>query len=325
MKTRFKLIKLLEKADFLSVQDLAEKLKVSSQYVHRVLLELLDEDIISKMGKAPKVYYRIKTNPVIQQPTIISYEEEIFLKENFVWVDPIGKMLTGYEAIEKWCLMQELPLLKTIQEYKQTKEKYLQFFNKNHLIDGKNKLISSLGKEDLALDEVYYLDFYAIERFGKTRLGAIMHYAKQGQNIDLMKILVNECKHRIINLIHNEKIDAIVYVPPTIKRKTQIMTYFEKNFEIKLPKVKVDKIHNQIIIPQKALSKLFERTENAKNTFVVPEQKSFNKLLLLDDAIGSGSTMNEIAKKLKSKKIAKQVIGLAVTGSYKDFEVISEI
>jgi predicted amidophosphoribosyltransferase len=47
--------------------------------------------------------------------------------------------------------------------------------------------------------------------------------------------------------------------------------------------------------------------------------------LILDDAIGSGATINEIAKKVKDKKVAQHVVGLAITGSYKGFEVISEL
>jgi len=35
--------------------------------------------------------------------------------------------------------------------------------------------------------------------------------------------------------------------------------------------------------------------------------------------------MNEIALKIKSKNIAKTITGLAITGNYKGFEVISEI
>jgi hypothetical protein len=41
--------------------------------------------------------------------------------------------------------------------------------------------------------------------------------------------------------------------------------------------------------------------------------------------VGSGATMNEIALKLKDQYLAKEVFGLAITGSYKGFEVISEL
>jgi predicted amidophosphoribosyltransferase len=84
-------------------------------------------------------------------------------------------------------------------------------------------------------------------------------------------------------------------------------------------------VSNAIAVPQKALSKLYERVANARNTFVVLEKKKYKNILILDDAIGSGATINEIAKKIKDKKVAKHTIGLAITGSYKGFEVISEL
>jgi|TARA_B110000444_G_C18322143_1_gene358890 hypothetical protein len=39
----------------------------------------------------------------------------------------------------------------------------------------------------------------------------------------------------------------------------------------------------------------------------------------------SGATINEIALKIKTQKIAKVIIGVSITGSYKGFEVISEL
>jgi predicted amidophosphoribosyltransferase len=49
------------------------------------------------------------------------------------------------------------------------------------------------------------------------------------------------------------------------------------------------------------------------------------RLLLIDDAVGSGATMNEIALKIKQKGLSDAVLGVAITGSYKGFEVISEL
>jgi predicted amidophosphoribosyltransferase len=152
-----------------------------------------------------------------------------------------------------------------------------------------------------------------------------MHYAKQGQNRSLMKKIANEVRQRIYNLILSMEVDAVLFVPPTIDRKIQIMTVLEKLLAIDKPKIKVQKIKNTIVVPQKALSNIFERVANAKHTFYLPEQKAYRRVLMIDDAVGSGATMNEIALKLKEKKLAKEVIGLAITGSYKGFEVISEL
>jgi predicted amidophosphoribosyltransferase len=78
-------------------------------------------------------------------------------------------------------------------------------------------------------------------------------------------------------------------------------------------------------VPQKTLTKLEDRVENAKNTIVVDDTHTYDILLLIDDALGSGSTLNETAQKVKKQGLAKTIIGLAITGSFSGFEVISEV
>jgi CTP-dependent riboflavin kinase len=325
VKTKNQIIKLLTKRDQVTVHELSILLNISRQYVHRILLELENEGRIKKIGFPPKVYYSINTNILPQQKAIISYESEKFLSEHFLIIDPLGNMLSGLEGMKYWCEKQNLELEKTIEEYQKTRKKYLEFIGSDGLINGINKLKTTKGIDNLGVDELYYLDFYAIERFGKTRLGTLMHYAKQGQNKSLMKIIVTEIKQRIYTIIQDKSIDAVVFVPPTISRKVQIMNELKRLLNIDLPEIKVDKIKTAIIIPQKALSKIFERIANAKNTFVVPEQKAYKHILIIDDAIGSGATINEIALKIKNKNLATKITGLAITGSYKGFEVISEL
>lgn len=325
MKTLGKVVQLLQKKGQLSVQELSEILKVSRQYVHRLLLDLEEKQLIKKIGMAPKVYYALQEKVIEPKSTIISYEVENFLQNHFIIIDALGQKLEGMAAMEYWCNKQNLPIAKTIEEFLITRKKYLAFYNENSFIDGLEKLRSTKGIDAIGVDHLYYLDFYAIERFGKTRLGTLMHYAKQGQNKGLMKIIVHEIKQRIQKLIHDNAVDAVVFVPPTIGRKVQIMDVLQKLLAIDKPNFKVEKIKTQIIVPQKALSKIFERVANAKNTFVIPMQKKYNHILIIDDAIGSGATINEIALKIKEKKLAKTITGLAITGSFKSFEVISEL
>jgi CTP-dependent riboflavin kinase len=325
MKTSEKIVKLLGKNSQMTVNDLALTLQVSRQYVHRLLNELSDEGLISSIGTPPRVYYKLCENTKAVHVKSISFEQENYLKQHFIAIDPLGNLFEGLDALRYWCEKQNLPLEKTILEYIETRNKYLAYFNENELIDWTEKLINTKGIQDVGVDKLYYLDFYAIERFGKTRLGTLMHYAKQGQNKQLMKQIVSEIRQRIFNTLEKMQIDAVLFVPPTITRKTQIMTVLQKLLQIELPHVKVNKIKNQIVVPQKALSKIFERVINAKNTFYIPDQAKYARILIIDDAIGSGATINEIALKLKEKKIAKEVIGLAITGSFKGFDVISEL
>ena len=325
MKTKEKIIKLLTENNQMTVHELAAVLKVSRQYVHRILNDLDDDGKIKVLGKPPKVYYMLKEE---EQPTYvqkIKFEHEVFLNEHFILVDPLGNLLEGIDAMQYWCEKQNLPLEKTIFEYIETRKKYLKFYNEDRLINGTQKLINTKGIDIIGVDELFYLDFYAIERFGKTRLGTLMHYAKQGQNKLLMKRIVQEIRQRVYRIIEEKEVDAVLFVPPSIDRKVQIMSVLQKLLQVDRPLIKIEKIRSQIIVPQKALSKIFERVLNAKNTFYVPKQESFNRVLIIDDAIGSGATINEISLKLREKKLAKEIIGLAITGSFKGFEVISEL
>ena len=176
------------------------------------------------------------------------------------------------------------------------------------------------------LDRTYYVDFYSIERFGKTKLGQLLLYAKQSQNKELMRAVVREAKPAIEHIIQKHHIDALAFVPPSVKRSIQFMTEFARLLEISLPRVRVTKVTGDIVVPQKSLSKLSDRIENAANSIFVTEKNVYRNILIIDDAVGSGATLNETARKIREQKICKgKIFGLAVTGSFKGFDVINEV
>lgn len=327
MKIKEKIISLFETKKELSVSEITNTLFVSKQMVHLVLNKLLEVGFVEKFGRTPKTIYKLKEVSIkeIESNILVSNEKQNFLIQNFLMISEIGQILTGLEGFENWCSKRKLPLEKTIDEFMVTKEKYNQYFDNNGLISGLNKLKNTKGYDVIFMDEVLYLDFYAIERFGKTKLGTILHYAKQGQNKMLMRLLIEEIKQKIQIIIEQYNIDAIAYVPPTIKRETQLMKVLANGLKINLPAIDIVKIGGIIPVPQKSLNKLEERINNAENTFVVRGNVSYNNVLLIDDAIGSGSTLNQIAGKIKNKKLANKIIGLAVVGSYKGFDVITDV
>jgi hypothetical protein len=327
MKIKEKIISLFETKKELSVSEITNTLFVSKQMVHLVLNKLLEIGFVEKFGRTPKTIYKLKevSSKKIESNILVSNEKQNFLIQNFLMISEIGQILTGLEGFENWCSKRKLPLEKTIDEFMLTKEKYNQYFDNNGLISGLNKLKNTKGYDVIFMDEVLYLDFYAIERFGKTKLGTILHYAKQGQNKMLMRLLIEEIKQKIQIIIEQYNIDAIAYVPPTIKREIQLMKVLANGLKINLPAIDIVKIGGIIPVPQKSLNKLEERINNAENTFVVRGNVSYNNVLLIDDAIGSGSTLNQIAGKIKNKKLANKIIGLAVVGSYKGFDVITDV
>ena len=327
MNFKNKIQSLFQEKKELSVPEIVSELNISKQYVHRILNQLLENNEIERIGLPPKTIYKLKVvsekKPV--STVIIPADKQSFLKENFILITEIGQLLQGVEAFENWCEKRKLPLEKTIDEFVVTKDKYNEYIDENGLISGLDKIKNTKGYDEIFLDELLYLDFYAIERFGKTRLGTILHYAKQGQNKMLMKILIDEIKEKIDTIISVYKIDAIAFVPPTIKRETQLMKVLANGLKINLPSIEIQKIGGIIPVPQKSLNKLDERINNAENTFIVKGNVSYNSILLIDDAVGSGSTLNQISGKIKNKKLANKVIGLAIVGSFKGFDVITDV
>ena len=87
----------------------------------------------------------------------------------------------------------------------------------------------------------------------------------------------------------------------------------ETELALSLAKINVVKVIGDIRVPQKTLKKLADGVENAQHTFVVDNRAKFKTTLIIDDAVGSGASINQIACKLQSKHTDK-VIGFAVTG-----------
>lgn len=318
---------LLEEKRELTVKEMTDIMGVSKQGIHVALKQLLQRGEVVKFGRAPMTIYRLPERDLLHEmeELYIDSKSEEFLDKHFLLITELGEMLEGLKGFSLWCRKRNLPVVKTISEYIKTRKKYEQYYNSLQLINGLPKLNNTKGYEDIYLDQLFYLDFYAIERFGKTRLGTLLHFAKQGQNKYLMKKLVKEIGPTIDQLLKNGDFDAVAFVPPTIRRETQIMKYLERYLEINLPQVTVHKVSGIIAVPQKSLSRIEERINNAEKTFAVAESVKFNHLLLIDDAVGSGATLNQIAGKLKRKDIAKKVTGLAIVGSFKGFDVITDI
>ena len=323
-KTSEKIVEYIRNKKQISANELADHFEISRQALYKHLSKLLEDNIVSKIGTPPKVFYSLNTE-VKKVSNLIKVEEQIkkYIDEHYLFITPSGKKEDGWEGFVYWCKRTNQPISKTANEYYQTSKKY-DLLKRNNLLNGSSKLQTTF--QFVYLDYLYYLDFYSIERFGKTKIGQMLLYAKQSQNKTLIRELSQLIKKRIEFVIQKHKVDAVGFIPPTVKREVQFMRELEKNIALNTPSISIVKIKTDVAVPQKTLSKLQDRIENAHTTLVVDEKRKYKNILLIDDAVGSGSTLNETAKQLKSKKlVGNNVIGLAITGSFKGFDVISEV
>jgi len=318
--TRETILRLIKESGRLRPRELYEKLDIRQRAVFKQLKALLAEGLIEKIGTPPHVFYKLAQRfPLVTEK--VDEESENIIDENFYLIDSSGSELVGMVAFSKWCEQRKLPLLKTAGEYASSFKKFNFYKNTDGLIDGTTKIKNTFTK--CYLDSLYYLDFYSIERFGKTKLGQMLLYAKQSQNRILIRKLVEKVKSPIEKLAKN--FDLVCFIPPTINRGVQLMKELEKGLYLPLPKVQVIRVRGQIAIAQKTLSRLEDRIENASRSVVVETSTPCQKVLIIDDAVGSGAMMNEIAKQLKEKNAAIKTVGVAITGSFKGFDIISEV
>lgn len=308
------------------VCDIWRDLGFSRQFTHRQLNSLVSEGVVVKSGKPPIVFYQVAALEETRNLPEISNDLRNFINSRYLYVSPLGELVYGFNGFVKWVLSikEEQALQKLALEYKTTLQEAERHFNKFGFIDATVKIKNTF--DNLYLDKVYYLDFYALPKFGKTKYGQLVLYSKQSQSYELIKTLSLQIKPKVEELLTLENIDAVSFIPPTIPRNIQFTKELEKLFNLNLPKVALTKAYvGDIPVAQKTLSKLEERVENASRTIFVKGTGKYKNILLVDDAIGSGSSLNETAKKLKEEGIAEHVIGFAIVGSYKGFDVIREI
>jgi hypoxanthine-guanine phosphoribosyltransferase/DNA-binding Lrp family transcriptional regulator len=304
--------------------------------VHRQLLKLVEKKQIIKIGSAPNVIYKAKPedNTTMYPVGYFDFIDNFtpIIHSNFLNILPDGTRQEGIDGFLNWCTKRGFDPLEKSKEYVKIINKYRQYIQSNGLINATKKFQQTFSPS--YLDSVYYIDFYSIEIFGKTRLGNLLLYGKQSENLALIKEVVSLSKEKIQNLIKSENIGAVLFVPPTLRRKVQFMKVLQGGLDLNLPIIEAKKITGEIRVAQKSLSKLSDREENARNTIFLSKQVSpETNILIIDDAVGSGATFQEIARKYRTQNPGKyKIIALAITGSAngivdesKKFDVISEV
>lgn len=325
---RSEIVQLIHEKGPLRPAILARELGISTQALHRHLKKLVLMGTLVKKGVPPKVFYDItgKKNKDYHfkdlDPSITT-----ILEEHYTFVSPDGRSLQGATGFREWTvtIKQQKAFESLARAYYKIRTETLALFTNGIYISALQKFRDTFT--ECFLNEVLYRDFYSLPQFGKSRLGQMVTQGKSGQSVSTIKKLADLNKPIIQEIIQKYAIDAIAWTPHSIPRKVVFLSEYRSFLGFNLPAVKLVKAFTGgIPIAQKSLKKLSERMENARTTLFINETNvPFKRVLIIDDAIGSGATMNEIASRLKKQFSVQQVFGFAIVGSYKGFEVIAEV
>ena len=320
------IIDLLEKKEYMPA-DLQKKLQVSRQIIHRYLHELCAGGYVEKMGKTPQVYYRL-----VRRPSAIIKSH--LIDSHFMFKDSVGNVYSGVEGfllwskknLKKYSLEEKVRLYEQyVQEFKDLQKKDIVFSLKGKLGD-----FHKQTGEEVYLQDVVCAVPYAFPDFGKTKESILLSIAKDGsrQGKVFCEQLVSHFLPVLLTYLKSGEFDAVVFVPPSAPRPFQLMRMLQKRFSgiFDIPIITVGKKHGDVPQQQKHLSNINDRIENADRSFFVrPVDQAYNKVLLVDDFIGSGATMNQIAKKMVRQGVAKKVWGIGIVGVRKGFKVVKKV
>ncbi len=297
--------------------------------IHRHLKKLISEGILKKIGKPPLVFYLLYGKREALLPQNVSDEAKSVIEQNYLYISPQGEILHGFTGFVRWATntKQADKITYLADLYVKTRVAYDTYRTPQGWIDATFKLKDTF--HEVYIDKLLYADFYSLTQFGKPKLGSMMLYAKQSQNRELAKEVSLIVKPLVERIIREFKIDTVVFIPPSIPRNIQFMDELSSYLALPFPQFKLVKTKTgQVIVAQKTLEKLEERIVNARDTIFTKSlfPISTSNILLIDDAVGSGATLNETAKKLHPANLSKKtIVGFAIVGSFRGFEVIREV
>ena len=324
--TREAIIDLLKKQDC-SPQDIQHILGVSLSLVHRHLKTLYEGGFIERLGRAPRVSYRLLYEPNIPiiNPTI---------EKHFMFKDVDGELYYGVKGFLKWSQdsLKKYSLAEKVRLYEQYVQEFKELQKKDVVfpLEGKLDDFHKQTGEEVYLQDVVCAVPYSFPDFGKTKESILLGVAKEGgsQSREFADQLAERFVPVLLAYIKKGGFDAVAFVPPSASRRVQLMQILRKQFftASDVPVVEIKKQHGRAIQQQKHLKNITQRLGNAERTFrIPPTEKTYNNVLLIDDFVGSGATMNQIAKKLIQQGVAKKVWGIGIVGVRKGFKVVKKV
>ncbi len=307
-----------------SIDDIAKAWDVSTASAKKYIKKFVDNNFIEKIGRPPKkISYILAKNNTRYD---LGDAEERLIEKYFIKITPAGRLLEGNNAFEYFVQKQmgqdniEQNIINMARKYLDIRQEYYNYSGEEQLIDNTDQFQQTF-KNTKIIKKVFCSDFNKLPLFGDTKLCQLIKIAKSGQaNLELMMTIINQISNNIQQIISTYNIEAVAFIPPTIMRKTQLMTFWKERLNIDLPRV--DLIKNQALLPvqQKNLSTLKEKSIHARESIQLKQSLQniqYQNILIIDDISDSGATLNETAKLLLKKEIAQEVYAFTAIGANK--------
>lgn len=326
--------------DLLSPTQISDMLWKSKVIIHKYLKELVKQGKLEKKWQGAHTLYHLAWNIVSshKKPDIskslsgLSYEDTLILEDEFYKFAENGVLLQWREGFILWCESRNLNPNEKAQSFVKIKKHIDKVKNSCGVIDATEAF--SKHVEKLCMQKVFYADQYNRMEFGRGKLAEMTFFAKQSQNRNLIQQCISQILLNIECLTKQHKIDAIAIVPRSISRSNQLLKILKQELSyLWLHFVQIIKYFPwKIPIPQKSLKSREQRTRNAQETIIIDDKlltkdskSPYKRVLLIDDFVGSGATLNQTAQKLQTAGV-QHIFWFAFVGNTNlSYEVINEV
>lgn len=310
------------------VSEIAKYLDVTTVTIHRYLKRLIQQWTLVKKGSAPHVAYYLWGDTRTQN-TLLDRQTVRLLEQERYQVSPIGEALMWVEGFTVWCERRWVDLTDAAAR-RVWHIQYIDAIRHPRWIDATSKLDDYPNR---SLKSLRYGNIYALPEFWKTKYWTFMEIAKTQPSLAIFDQLCTTFQRTLQQCIQHLQIDALCFAQPTAKRSMQLMDYAKDVLIPTLPRIGIKKVKGYFP-PQKTLKHRSDRIWNAQNSFELERWQihTYKNVLIIDDAVWSGATLNEIWTKLLNAWVAKHVYWFSMIGTangifdaVKKFEVLSAV
>ena len=297
--------------------------------IHRYLKDLVQRGMLTIVWSWPhtsyqKIWWSVRS---VNIPNYDFWYADVQILDAFFYkFAPNGEILSGKDGFVRRCILRNMDPQQKIKSFVSLARNIQNSKNQCWLIDVTADFAERIPWS--GIDVLMYADQYTWLEFGRGKLAELTFYAKDNQSRKLIDQSISMVKNQLECLIRQYDIQAIAFTPHSKKRSIQLLHELKKKLNTYgLPLIKLVKYAPYgTVISQKSLKTREQRIQNAQQTILVDAQKlDYQRVLLIDDFVGSGATLNETAKKLKNLWVQTVIWFARVWNTNLRYDVINEI
>jgi len=288
----------------------------SRQHIHATLKSLLNSGQIIRKGRSPRTYYSLAKPGSQSSETVLQLtdQQRETLQSDFLIVKKEGHQVTGVKAVCDYAQDRNEDPQLIAEEFIKSREKQRAHLDLDD--SGAADQIELLEEKDAidvgVIERFNFADYNVVGAYGHTATAKKLYTAKHSGNALMQLQLFRETERQIHEVIEEYGIDAVAFIPGCTSQGKALMNRWKEALDLPLPHVNLVRAIEENPLSQDRISLQSDRELAAEGTLAVSDHRRFQHVLLLDDEVLSGTTIQHAAHSIKESEVAETVSAYAL-------------